>query len=306
MNKKILTPLAIAIIFVAGIFAAAAIFSFSEKAIAENNEKTLFVFESKFSPVKIPGNVDFAGEKVPLNIFDVHERLDRELLVNTYWHSNTFQNFKNAYRYFPVIEKILAEEGVPDDFKYLALAESGLKNVVSPSNAVGVWQFLKDTGIQFGLEVNDNVDERYHLEKSTRAACKYLKTAKENFGSWTMAAASYNCGMARLRKVSEEQKSNSYYDLYLNEETSRYVFRIVALKELFSNPQKYGFYFNESDLYEPHSVKTVVVDTSVTNLVDFALKHKTNYKTLKLLNPWLRQPKLNNASRKLYEIKIPA
>jgi membrane-bound lytic murein transglycosylase D len=188
----------------------------------------------------------------------------------------------------------------------LALAESGLKNVVSPANAVGVWQFLEETGKFYGLEVNSNVDERYHLEKSTRAACKYLKSAKEQFGSWTLAAASYNIGQARLKKIVEEQKMNSYYDLYLNDETSRYIFRITALKEVFNNPQKYGFYFTEDDLYQPMAYKIVQVDTTVLNLVDFALQHNANYKTLKILNPWLRQPKLENKSRKIYEIKIPS
>jgi hypothetical protein len=265
------------------------------------------IFESiRFAPTRVPESPMFAGERVPVEIFDVKERLDREILVNTYWHSNTFQNFKNAYRYFPTIEKILKEEGVPDDFKYLALAESGLRNVVSPSNAAGVWQFLKETAIQYGLEVNNVVDERYHLEKATRAACQYLKQAKEQFGSWTLAAASYNVGQARIRKSIAEQKVNSYYDLHLNEETSRYVFRIVALKELFNNPQKYGFYFTSEDMYPPLNCKTVAVDTSITNLVDFAIQHNINYKTLKLHNPWLRQQNLENKTRKVYEIKIPS
>jgi membrane-bound lytic murein transglycosylase D len=283
-------------------------------ALLQNTSLNVFADDStgynnqgiKFTPVKLPDEIDFAGEPMPLKIADVKERFDRELLVNTYWHSNSFQLFKNAYRYFPVIEKILKEEGVPDDFKYLALAESGLKNVVSPSNAVGVWQFLEETGKFYGLEVNSNVDERYHLEKSTYAACKYLKQAKEQFGSWTLAAASYNIGQARLKRIVEEQKMSSYYDLYLNDETARYVFRITALKELCSNPKKYSFYFTEDDLYDPLKYNVVKVDTSITNLVDFALQNNANYKTLKILNPWLRQPKLENKTRKVYEIKIPS
>ena len=283
-------------------------------ALLQNTSLNVFAHDTnssnaqgiKFTPVKLPDEIDFAGEPMPLYTLDVKERLDRELLVNTYWHSNSFQLFKNAYRYFPVIEKILKEEGVPDDFKYLALAESGLKNVVSPSNAVGVWQFLEETGKYYGLEVNSNVDERYHLEKSTYAACKYLKQAKEQFGSWTLAAASYNIGQARLKKIVEEQKVDSYYDLYLNEETARYLFRIVALKELCSNPKKYSFYYTEDDLYEPLDYKIVKIDSTVGNLVDFALQNNANYKTLKIMNPWLRQPKLENKTRKVYEIKIPS
>lgn len=303
MKNGIKILLVVVAAFVGG-FAAVVFFQTTEKAYADNVKN---IFESiKFAPTRVPDAPTFAGEKMPVDIYDVKERLDREILVNTYWHSNTFQNFKNAYRYFPIIEKILKEEGVPDDFKYLALAESGLRNVVSPSNAVGVWQFLKDTGIQFGLEVNDVVDERYHLEKSTRAACKYLKQAKEQFGSWTLAAASYNVGQARIRKSIAEQKVNSYYDLYLNEETSRYVFRIVALKELFNNPQKYGFYFTEEDMYQPLKYTVVKVDTSIVNLVDFALENNTNYKTLKLHNPWMRQQRLDNKTGKVYEIKIPS
>lgn len=258
-----------------------------------------------FRPVKLPEHIDFAGEPMPLHIADVRERLDRELLINTYWHSNTFQLFKQAHRYFPTIEKILKEEGVPDDFKFLALAESGLKNVVSPSNAVGIWQFLEETGKLYGLEINSNVDERYHLEKATRAACSYLKNARVQFGSWTMAAAAYNIGQARLKRIVEEQKSSSYYDLFLNEETSRYVFRIVALKEIFSRPKQYGFLITEEDLYSPLQFERILVDSSITNLVDFARQHHTNYKTLKLLNPWLRQSKLENKVGKPYEIKIP-
>jgi hypothetical protein len=303
MNKHFKVVLVLITVFL-GSFSASLFFYNTEKVFAED---AISLNQSlKFTPTKVPNQVIFAGEKMPINIYDVKERLDREMLVNTYWHSNTFQNFKNAYRYFPTIEKILQEEGVPDDFKYLALAESGLRNVVSPSNAAGVWQFLKETGAQYGLEVNDVVDERYHLEKSTRAACKYLKQAKQEFGSWTLAAASYNVGQARVRKSIAEQKVTSYYDLHLNEETSRYVFRIVALKELFNNPQKYGFYFTDEDMYQPLNYKTLQVDTSVTDLVEFAIQNNTNYKTLKLHNPWMRQQRLDNKISKVYEIKSPS
>lgn len=259
----------------------------------------------KILPVKLPKYVDFAGEVVPLDIFDVRERLDREMNVNAYWHSNSLSMFKLKNRTFPIIEKILKEEGVPDDFKYLALAESGLRNVVSPSKATGIWQFMEGTGKNFGLQVTEEVDERYHLEKSTRAACKYLKKTKEEFGSWALAAAAYNMGNNGLRKMIENQKMKSYYDLYLNEETSRYVFRIIALKEIFNSPQKYGFYLEQEDLYETIPTRTVTVDSTITDLASFAIEQGSNYKMLKLLNPWLRSDKLTNVNGDKYKIELP-
>lgn len=259
----------------------------------------------KILPVKLPKYVDFAGEVVPLDIFDVRERLDREMTVNAYWHSNSLSMFKLKNRAFPLIERILQEEGVPEDFKYLALAESGLRNVISPSKATGVWQFMEGTGKNFGLEINDEVDERYHLEKSTRAACKFLKQTKEEFGSWALAAAAYNMGNSGLRKMLDNQKMTSYYDLYLNEETSRYVFRIIALKEIFNSPQQYGFYLEDTDLYNEIPTRTITVDSTVTDLAAFAIEKGTNYKTLKLLNPWLRSAKLTNTTGKKYRIELP-
>lgn len=303
-NWKLNINFILAIFFlILGVIAFSIYFQRENSVFAEKAESILGV---KFSPTKIPTAPVFSNERVPVEIEDVKERLDREILINTYWHSQTFQNFKNASKYFPEIEKILKEEGVPDDFKFLALAESGLKNLVSPAQAAGPWQFLKDTGIQYGLEVNTYVDERYHLEKATRAACKYLKYAHQKFGSWTLAAASYNAGMERINSSLEQQKANNYYDLYLNEETSRYVFRIIALKEVFSNPEKYGFYFSEDDLYAPNSFKTLAIDSEITDLVNFSLQQNINYKVLKIHNPWLRQTKLVNKSNKTYFIKIPS
>ena len=267
-------------------------------------------YSSKLLPstkaIKPPLSIDFAGEEVPLELFDVIERLDRELLVNTYWHSNSLQLFKLAARWFPTIEKILKEEGLPDDFKYMALAESGLRNVISSRDAVGMWQFLKSTGREYGLEISRTVDERYHIEKSTRAACKYLKESHEDLGDWTLAAASYNIGKPRLKRLLKNQGVNSYYDLYLNEETERYIFRIVALKAIFSDPEKYGFDLNEEDLYEPIQYCTEIIDHPIKDLAKFATDNGTNYKTLKLLNPWLRDTRLNNSSRKIYNIKLPS
>ena len=253
----------------------------------------------------IPEKISFAGEEVPLDDPDVLERLDRELLVNTYWQSNSLLIIKRANKYFPVIEPILKEHGVPDDFKYLAVIESGLTNAVSPAGARGFWQILKGTAQEYGLEVNDNVDERYHLEKATEAACKYLKKSKERFGSWTMAAAAYNAGQFGMHKQLERQQVESYYDVLLGEETGRYVFRILALKEILSDPAKYGFKFDEDHLYQNIPTTKLPVDTAVTNFADFAKQYDINYKILKIHNPWLREAHLNNKSGKHYFIEIP-
>ena len=255
--------------------------------------------------LKIPENLSFAGEKVPLNEPDVRERIDRELLVNVYWQSNTLLNIKRAHKFFPVIEPILKKYGIPDDFKYLAVIESGLLNVTSPSGAKGFWQIMPATAKEYGLEVNENVDERNHLEKSTEAACKYFLKAYEKFGSWCLVAGSYNAGMSGITKVQEIQKSNSYYDLYLNTETSRYVPRIVATKEIMTNPKKYGFLYDQEDLYTLAPVKKVEVEIELPSLADFSAEHGASYKDLKILNPWLMEPKLNNKSGKKYIIDLP-
>ncbi len=259
----------------------------------------------KIKALKIPDGISFAGEKVPVERFDIRERMDRELLVNTYWQSNGLLLIKRAHKYFPVIEPLLKKYGIPDDFKYLAVAESGLQNNSSPAGASGFWHFLKHSAREYGLEVNRNVDERYHLEKATKIAADYLKKSKERFGSWTLAAAAYNAGNARIAKRLEVQQVTDYYDLLLNSETSRYVFRIVALKEIMSNPKHYGFEFDKEDLYTLPKTRIVKVDTVIHNIASFAKKFGTNYKELKLHNPWLRQNRLNNKTRRLYEIKIP-
>ncbi len=257
------------------------------------------------SAMYFPTEVDFAGEKTPLQISDVRERLDRELLINANLDATTALIIKRANRVFPIIEPILAKYGVPDDFKYLAVIESGLVNAVSSAGARGVWQFMPETAKEKGMEVNDIVDERYHLEKSTEAACRYLLAAKEKFGSWTLAAASYNGGMNGITKRIDEQKVNNYYDLALTEETSRYVFRILALKEIMRQPAKYGFNIYPSDLYTQIPTKKVAVDSSITDLTGFAISQGINYKILKIHNPWLRDKKLVNPTKKRYEIEIP-
>lgn len=254
----------------------------------------------------MPENLNFAGERVPTEIPDVYERMDRELLVNTYWQSNTLLLLKRAYKYFPVIEPILAEHGVPDDFKYLAVIESSLTQAVSPAGARGVWQFMEGTAKELGLEVNDNVDERYNVELSTHAAAEYLKKSKEKFGSWTLAAAAYNAGNRGIdRQMERQDLSGDYYDLLLGEETGRYVFRIIALKEIMQNPEKYGFNFRIKDLYEPIPARKFEVDTAITDIPKFAEKFGINYKILKIHNPWLRETELKNKSGKKYLVEIP-
>lgn len=255
--------------------------------------------------VRLPSYVDFAGEPLDMNNLDVAERLDRELLVNAYWHSSTVLAIKSLPRFFPTIERILAEEGVPDDFKYLAVAESSLRNETSPAGAKGVWQFMKDTGIQYGLEVSTEVDERLHLEKATRAACRYLKNAKNQHGSWTMAAAAYNAGGGRIGNSSSGQRATTYYDLNLGSETSRYVFRIVALKEILKSPETYGFFVEEHEKYRPLHGVQVDVSTNIPNWGDFAAQHGISYRMLKVYNPWIVDNMLTNRHRKTYTLTLP-
>ncbi len=276
----------------------------NERAVSNSNEThndPSYIIRA----IKIPDHLEFAGEKVPLFKPDIKERIDRELLVNTYWQSNALLWIKRTHKYFPIIEPILKEKGVPNDFKYLAVIESNLENVTSPAGAKGFWQLLKGAARENGLEVNENVDERYHLEKATRAACDYLLTAKKQFGTWTLAAASYHDGRAGLAKKLNTQQVDSYYDVLAGKNTQRYLPRIIAAKEILNHTKKYGFRFDNEDLYQLPKSHAVKINTPIANIASFAKKHKTNYKELKILNPWLRENKLNNKSGKTYYIKIP-
>jgi len=256
-------------------------------------------------PVNLPSELQFAGEKVPLEYFDVKEDLDKELLINVYWQSHTMLLIKRANRYFPIIENVLRKNGIPADMKYLAVAESDLTNSVSPDQAVGFWQFVDGTARDYQLEVNDKVDERYHIEKSTEAACVFLKESYNLYSSWTMAAASYNMGRTGLNEQIERQKSDYYYDLLLNEETGRYIYRVLAIKLILSNPEEYGFYAGDKDLYPVIPTYEVTVDGTVEDFADFAIKYGINYKVLKIFNPWLRDKELTNPHKKTYYIRIP-
>jgi len=259
----------------------------------------------KIKAIKLPKNLNFAGEIIPLDKDDIKERMDRELLVNTYWQSNGLLLIKRARKYFPIIEPILKKNGIPDDFKYLAVVESGLQNVTSPKGAKGFWQLMRGTARENKLEVNKNVDERYNLELSTQVACNYFLKAKEKFGTWTLAAAAYNNGINGIARKMGTQKVHNYYDLLVGDETGRYIPRVIAVKEILTHPEKYGFVFDATDLYYPTPTYKVKVDTPIHNIALFAKDFKLNYKILKLYNPWLRENHLNNKSRKLYYIKIP-
>jgi len=262
--------------------------------------------EVRYEPIELPEQVSFAGEPMPLDRFYVKEALDRELLTNAYFHSQTIRYMKLMPRYFPIIEPILKEHGIPDDFKYLAVAESGLNpRAISPAQAAGFWQLLKGTGTDYGLEINTEVDERYHIEKATHVACEYIKDAYKKFGNWTMVAAAYNRGMTGVSKQMDRQKEDDYYDLLITTETARYVYRIVALKLLMENPENYNFYIPEEEKYQPIPTKEVEIKGSVTDFADYAKKQGVSYKVFKDFNPWLRENNLTYSGKKRYWVKVP-
>ncbi len=306
-HLKILIFSSIALLFTGVIYL---FFNNGEKEEPEKEpvtEEMTFVEGMNYAmPVPLPDSVNFAGEPAPMDIFYVREQLDRDLTVNTYWHSNTLLSLKRAARWFPVIEPILARNGIPDDFKYLALIESGLMNVISPSGATGFWQFLEKTGKEYGLKINKEVDERYHVAKSTEAACDYLNKAYGKFRNWTLVAASYNAGQGRVDEVRGKQLSDNYYELLLPDETNRYLFRILAMKYIYKDPLKYGFKLETGDLYDLLTVRNVTVTATIHNLAAYAKEQKTTYRMLKELNPWLRSDKLTVKGGESYDCALPA
>ncbi len=290
------------LLFISGIFV---IYIFGTSSQKPDKDETPKAFIPAVSGITIPDKLDFAGEKVPLNYFDVKEALDREMLINTYWQSQTLLIIKRSARYFEEIELILKNNNIPDDFKYLALAESGFLNVTSPAGAVGFWQFVPSTAREYGLEINSEVDERYNLQKSTEAACKFLQQSFNIYKSWTMAAASFNMGRKALGKQIQRQLTGNYYDILLNDETSRYVYRILALKIILNNPLKYGFYVAKADYYQSIPFTVITLSKSENDLAQFSFSKGTNYKILKILNPWLRDNSLTIKDGKSYIIRIP-
>jgi len=262
-------------------------------------------FESEVFNIEIPDSLDFCGEAVPLKELEVRERLDNDLHRNTYFHSNTILIMKRANRWFPRMRKILKQHGVPEDFVYLSVVESSLSNVVSPKGATGFWQFMPSTAKEMGLIVNKEVDERYDPIKSTKAACKYLKQAYKKFKDWTLVAASYNMGIRGVERQLERQKADSYYDLHLNSETARYIYRILAFKEIMSNPQKYHFDIKPKHLYPEEKVTFVEVTKDIKDLTQFAKDNGVSYKNLKFYNPWLRKNSLDVKKGRTYYIALP-
>lgn len=282
------------------------LFSFSSELNDNDSLYNRYFNENyKIFAVDIPDNLNFAGENVPIQDFEVRERIDREFLVNTYWQSQTLLLIKRANRWMPLIEPILKRNGIPSDFKYLAVAESGFLHGVSSKGAAGYWQFIPSTAEAYSLTINEEIDERYHVEKSTEAACKFFKESYKNFNNWTLSAAAYNLGITGITKQLQRQKVNNYYDLLLNEETSRYVFRVLAIKQILQFPKDYGFNLRKKDLYAPLPFKNIEVDSTINDLSLFAESQGINYKLLKYFNPWLRTDKLTNIEKKKYSIKIP-
>ncbi|MDR0961023.1 MAG: lytic transglycosylase domain-containing protein [Mediterranea sp.] len=258
------------------------------------------------SPPGVPDKINFAGENIELKRYDRRERMDRELMAFTYMHSTTMLTIKRANRFFPVIEPILKENGIPDDLKYLAIIESNLNPLArSSAGAAGMWQFMQKTGRDYGLEVNDNVDERYHIEKATHAACKYLKEAYDKYGDWLSVAASYNGGQARISSAMEKQLATNATDLWLVEETSRYMYRLLAAKAVFADPERYGFLLKREQLYPPIAYNEITVADTISNLARFAQDNGITYAQLKDFNPWLRDTFLQNKSKRTYTLKIP-
>lgn len=297
MNKAGFLSIVIGFVLVFVLFLSASDASLKKKEICKVGNESIVI--------KVPKNLSFAGESVPVSFYDVQESLERELISNTYFHSQTIFLLKKTRRFLPVIEPILKEYGIPDDFKYLAVAESILFNKAkSPVGAAGVWQLMKSTAQELGLEVNSNVDERYNLELATKAACQFLLTSYEKFGNWTLVAASYNMGRRALDRSMVYQKQDNYYDLYLNTETARYVYRILSFKLILTHPEHYGFNIGEDELFQGLDVDTILVDYPIEHLADFAEEHGMNYKTLKLLNPWFLENHLSNSSHKKYKVLV--
>jgi hypothetical protein len=304
MNRKLLQ------IFLGGLCLGAGLVALIAFNSVDKSEEFVEVkkdgrLQYKWYAPELPSKASFAGEEVPLDRWEVRERYDRELLTNYYMHGSLMYILKLSYRQFPIIEKELKANGIPDDFKYLCVAESNLQNLTSKAGAQGYWQFMNETAPSFGLEVNKEVDERYNLKLATRAACKYFLQAHAKFGSWTAAAASYNCGMGGYNSHASFQGSNDYYDIALPEETNRYIFRILAFKNLISTASSWGYILDPQDVYQPRKMKTLFIDSSISNLATFAEQNGSNYKVLKILNPWLHARNLTAKPGKVYEIELP-
>ena len=304
-NKRVLLALQIAVLVVGLAAIVACVVGIRALKIAEKRPVSLEQIALRSNDIEFTDDITFAGERVPLEMFNIRERYERELLSTCYFHSNTMLLVKRSKRWFPVIEPILKQYGIPDDFKYLCVTESTLTNAVSPAGAVGFWQFMERTGKEYGLEINKDIDMRYNVEVETEAACRYFLKSYEIYHNWTLVAASFNAGTRRLNKFLKEQKVHSYYDLLMADETERYIFRILAFKTILNNPERYGIYVSKDLEYQPFKYKIVIVDHSIESWADFALEHDITYKLLKIFNPWLRSNSLKVKKGEVYEIKIP-
>lgn len=311
MIKSHLVPL-YALVFICFAMAGYAIWKTPDEMSVEPSIATVQLLQTMPLPsgdtvrlFDLPEKLSFAGEEVPMEIEDVRERLEREIYVNAYWQSNMILLMKRSSKFLPDIEKMLKDNGIPDDFKYVAMAESALMNVASPAGAKGFWQIMESTGKEYGLEVSNDVDERYNLTEATFAASKYLNKAHDRFGDWTAVAASYNMGQSGFSRRQEHQYAKNYYDLYLNDETSRYLFRVLAFKVIFENPGEFGYHLRESDFYKNPPLKKITVSSDIKNLSSWAKSQGSSYKDLKLYNPWLRDKDLNIKRGKSYDILLP-
>jgi hypothetical protein len=306
MKFKIIAGIFGLIIFGCAIYAICNVNTDTVKAqcIAPLPDEPQLLYENVLATPPFPDQIDFCGETVPLYLYWVKEGLERELIIHCYQHSRTLLTLKRSTRFLPVIEKILKEEDVPQDLIYLCIAESNLENVVSPAKAAGFWQFMESTGKMYGLEINEHVDERYHLEKATRAACKYLKKLKEQFGNWALAAAAYNMGESGLDKNMQEQQMDNYWDLFLNQETSRYISRCVSYKLIFENQGLYNIRIPANEFYKPIDYKEIVIENTIDDLRAWCTENKILYRQLKELNPWLRSTKLPVRAGRSYTLKV--
>lgn len=271
----------------------------------EVQELTAAAIENHFVVPEVPKEIIFAGDTISFNDLDLKERMDNELVINNFWHSNTIMMMKRSNRWLPVMKTIFKDENVPEDLVYIAVIESGLQNVTSPRGAKGFWQFMERTGDEYGLIINPQMDERYNVEKSTRAACQYLKAANEKFGNWILAAASYNLGMFGMADNLKRQKVDNYFDLSLNSETARYIFRLMAIKLVFENPNNYGFYINNESLYPEYKTKDVIIDSSIPDLYVWSIEHGITIKILRKLNPWIKGRDFTVEEGEVFTFKIP-
>jgi hypothetical protein len=309
MKHKGIICIIILIICVLGIYAISNIIRANQitqpESFSSSSEEPTLLYENVLASPPLPNRIEFCGEAAPLHLYWVKESIDRELINQCYQHSRTLLTLKRSTRFLPVIEKILKEEKVPDDLKYLCIAESNLENVVSPAKASGFWQFMEATAKHYGLEVTEQVDERYHLEKATHAACKHLKKLKNQFGSWASAAAAYNMGESGLSQNMKDQQIDNYWELLLNTETSRYLSRCIAYKLIFENQDLYNIRIAATEFYQPIDCKEVVIEKNIEDLRIYCTENHILYRQLKELNPWLRGTKLTVGGNKSYTVVVP-